>query len=204
MSGEAKLEGRLGQVAPLCLAEICTILESHSIRYALDGGTLLGIARENRLLPWDNDLDFFIPASDAAKVRRLRYQFLKRGYWMKEAKALDSCGPIPQGAPRIFKVRTIRRYNGYRLQADLIIKYISGGYYYWSVGGLQAVMKRIPTHFYDKLDTIEFRGRSYPIPSQTDEYLRCRYGDWRAEKREWNFRLDDRAKIDTNIGADRA
>ena len=39
------------------LFEVCDILKINSINYWICHGTLLGIVRENRILPWDNDID---------------------------------------------------------------------------------------------------------------------------------------------------
>ena len=39
-------------------------METASIPYWLEGGTLLGIIRENRLLPWDNDMDISMYKTD--------------------------------------------------------------------------------------------------------------------------------------------
>jgi phosphorylcholine metabolism protein LicD len=40
--------------------EVAQILNDNKINYWLCHGTLLGIIRENRLLPWDHDIDFAI------------------------------------------------------------------------------------------------------------------------------------------------
>jgi phosphorylcholine metabolism protein LicD len=42
------------------LKETVNILKSNNINFWLCHGTLLGIIRENRLLPWDHDIDFAI------------------------------------------------------------------------------------------------------------------------------------------------
>ena len=40
--------------------EVVKILNDNKINYWICHGTLLGIVRENRLLPWDHDIDFAI------------------------------------------------------------------------------------------------------------------------------------------------
>jgi len=37
--------------------DVCNILEKYSIKYWLNFGGMLGLVRENRLLPWDNDVE---------------------------------------------------------------------------------------------------------------------------------------------------
>ena len=57
MSGNLTLEGKTGQIAIKMLKKVSRFLEKHNIPYILEAGTLLGVVRENRLLPWDNDID---------------------------------------------------------------------------------------------------------------------------------------------------
>jgi hypothetical protein len=40
--------------------DVCAILRDNKIKFWVCHGTLLGIIRENRLLPWDHDIDFAV------------------------------------------------------------------------------------------------------------------------------------------------
>ena len=60
MAGNFTLEGKNGQLALIMLQKVTDLLDKHHIDYWLEGGTLLGVIRENRLLPQDNDLDISI------------------------------------------------------------------------------------------------------------------------------------------------
>jgi len=45
-----------------------------------------------------------------------------------------------------------------------------------------------PAHHFEELDTIEFYGKAFNIPSSHEEYLIYYFGDdWRIPKREWNY-----------------
>jgi hypothetical protein len=46
---------------------VCTLLDKHKINYWICHGTLLGIVREQRLLPWDHDIDFAVWAHENEK-----------------------------------------------------------------------------------------------------------------------------------------
>lgn len=46
----------------------------------------------------------------------------------------------------------------------------------------------IPKHHFEQLDTIDFYGTTFTIPSDVEKYLECRYGkDWRIPKKEWKW-----------------
>ena len=49
------------------LFEVCDILKINSINYWISNGSLLGIVRENRILPWDNDIDIGVWAHEVSK-----------------------------------------------------------------------------------------------------------------------------------------
>ena len=60
MAYDVKLEGKNMKMAERMLKNIVKICENCNINSSLEAGTLLGIFRENRLLPWDNDLDLSV------------------------------------------------------------------------------------------------------------------------------------------------
>ncbi|PIE81085.1 MAG: lipopolysaccharide cholinephosphotransferase, partial [Candidatus Delongbacteria bacterium] len=60
MAGKHRLVGKVLEVAKKMLVDSTNILEENNIKYILEAGTLLGIVRENRLLPWDNDIDITV------------------------------------------------------------------------------------------------------------------------------------------------
>ena len=45
---------------------------------------------------------------------------------------------------------------------------------------------KIPAHYFDSFDTIEFQERLFSIPANPEKYLAFRYGDdWRTPKPDW-------------------
>lgn len=59
--------------------------------------------------------------------------------------------------------------------------------------------KHISSKYFDKLDKLEFDGNTYNIPSQTDDYLKYRYGDWQSIPENWIPQIDDGALANDNL-----
>ena len=53
------------------LFKACKILDTNSINYWICNGTLLGIIRENRILPWDHDIDIAVWENEISKSKVL-------------------------------------------------------------------------------------------------------------------------------------
>lgn len=59
--------------------DVCQLLNRHNVNFWICHGTLLGIIRENRLLPWDHDMDFAVWDSENSK-REIIDLFISNGY----------------------------------------------------------------------------------------------------------------------------
>lgn len=188
MSGHHKLEGKNLKIALKMLHNITDVLDKHQIPYWLEGGTLLGIIRENRLLPWDNDMDISIKEEYAQKLE-IALKDLKYRVRYKEFEKDDM--PFKSGIKRLYKIRN-NRFFFFRgtVTLDIFIKFRFEDKYFWQIGGCK---KSVPAHFYDELGSIEFNDKKYLIPQLFDEYLTHRYGDWTIPVKEWNTFKDDKA-----------
>jgi len=61
------------------LSRVIELLDTHKIHYWVTDGTLLGIIRENRLLPWDSDIDVGVWRSEVSTVDIIK-MFEKNGF----------------------------------------------------------------------------------------------------------------------------
>ncbi len=60
--------------------------------------------------------------------------------------------------------------------------------------------KEIDGKFYDTLDEITFESKTCPVPQNTDEYLRVRFGgDWKNQSLKWIASIDDSTIINDSV-----
>ncbi len=192
MAYDITLEGKNLQDAENLLFKATDIFDQHQITYWLEGGTLLGIRRENRLLPWDNDLDISLHASETPKLTTLAKELKSQGFRVRHRYFTETTNFFKKGDLRMIKIRT-RRFFGLlkgKVCLDVFVKYTQDEETYWEI---DKKTKFVPSKFYDSFREVTFKNKNYPIPENTDEYLTYRYGDWQTPVKDWNTSTDDNA-----------
>jgi phosphorylcholine metabolism protein LicD len=189
------LSGKNGKIALKLLNDVTDVLDKYDVKYWLDFGTLLGIVRENRILPWDDDIDISIFESDIEimktkvmpEIKKLRY----RGYIRDFS---DSVAPLKAGNLRSFKVRNNRLFflRGY-VKLDIFVLYNIDKKLYWVEHGEP---HSSPEELLVEFDTIKFNGKDYRIPKDYDKYLTYHYGDWRTPNKDYNSSIDNVRTLD--------
>jgi len=133
MAGKHTLEGKNGEIALKMLKDVTNILDKNHIDYWLEGGTLLGVIRENRLLPWDNDMDISIKEDYLDKLLISLKQL--KGYRIRTKTFLKDNDPFIKDKVRIVKIRNKKLFF-FRgdVTLDIFIKFKKENSYFWQVG----------------------------------------------------------------------
>ncbi|WP_010662160.1 LicD family protein [Marinilabilia salmonicolor] len=186
----------------LSFLKMIDTFEHFNINYFLEGGTLLGIVRDQNLLPWDHDIDFSINPSDLQKILNLRWYFLRRGYKFSVRKSKKDVGPFKKGDIFLIKIKPLFKFlfkefspfiNSEILVCDLFIKKTDGDFYYWQAK--DRVMK-VDAKYYETYDKIKFLGRDLRVPAHYKDYLTEKYGDWSVPVKEWDCGVNEKTIIE--------
>ena len=154
----------------LVMEQYCNILESTNITYRLADGTVLGLYREGEFIPHDNDID--VEVLGDAQLERIVQLFINSG--MRLGRKAIYKGKIQQ---LVFYTENHIIFDivvWHKLDDCTILNYSERGY-----------RRSQDVKFFKKenLDSINFRGKQYPIPGAIEEWLEMRYGnDWKIPK----------------------
>lgn len=179
------------------LFTVTSLLDSKKIPYHLEGGTLLGLVRDNDLLPWDYDVDLSIPEKYAKDFLMLKFQLLKRGYKISVRKSMVEVGSIKKGEYSIFKIKPIfsyflywfvPNYNEQFVVLDVFVKSNDENYTYWQAKGK---VMRVENKYYDSHKTIQYLGHELKIPNHYESYLTEKYGNWKIPVKEWDCGVNE-------------
>ncbi len=136
------------------------LFKKHDITYWLEAGTLLGMIRERRVLPWTSDGDLTFLRKDTDKIKKIITG--NPNYKLREHKhfSVDTINGehmlclIPAVELKGYMVKTQVRYLKYEKMRGLIKDIFP-------------------------LKTIEYERHQLPIPNNAQEYLRFHYGNWK-------------------------
>ena len=192
MAYKITLSKKNKEIAESLLLDVAKSLDILSVNYWLEGGTLLGIKRESRLLPWDNDLDLSINSSEVSKIDDLIINLKSKNLRVRVRKFDNTTEFFNCGDIRIIKIRNKRFFNLLKgsVCLEIFVKYPKKENTYWMIGN---TTKNVPSKYYARLQSIKFKDYFFSIPMLTEEYLTYRYGDWKIPVKEWNTFTDDKA-----------
>ena len=183
------------------LRNVVTLLDEHNIIYHLEGGTLLGIVRDNSLLPWDHDIDISIPSTEVEKFLNLMNQ-LSKTYKLKLRYFEEDSSIFKKDDLRIIKVKYYLAsflkgifpllFRKYDIVLDIFVKYNDEKDTYWEAAGKHM---KVSSKYYKSYETIEFNGYTYKTPNHYKDYLTQKYGDWNQVVKEWDCSKDEKTIV---------
>lgn len=173
------------------LLKTARLLDERNIPYHLEGGTLLGIVRDNDLLPWDHDVDISIPSGYASEFRNLRSVLLWRGYKMSVRRSNKNVGPVKKGDYSVFKIKPVWSYilswfvpkHKSAMVLDVFVKTNDETFTYWQA--MDKVM-RVDKKYYQSFETIDYQGTTLKVPNHYRDFLTEKYGNWSIPVKAWN------------------
>lgn len=148
------------------LVNVAEQLDREGLLWWLSNGTALGCWREDRLLPWDGDLDLGCWKHDLADVRA----------------ALGPIMQVTRDRPEhlMGRAATVKvDVHGHRRDGNKVSYELLKG----------RLRYEFSADLFDTFETVTFYGRPVRLPSPTDRYLLEAYGPgWETPVKVWNFR----------------
>ena len=148
------------------LKEVKRIFDDQGIVFWLGSGTCLGCIRENRFIPWDDEMDtasvIGMHGLDEETVYRTANVFKENGFY-----------PRISDSTRHMSVALVK--DGIR--TDWTCHRIFNG------AAIEFPGVKLPLHLFTQPMEIEFIGQKFLLPNPPEEYLRLKYGpEWRTPK----------------------
>ncbi len=144
----------------------------------LSFGTLLGIVREDQLLPWDDDIDLSIFPKD---VNRILDKIVKN----IDMLSTDFNFQIYK---RQYSEGEIANISMYCFYEDEDLFHISLACLNEVQEGMYSQEVNItPKSFFEGYDELGFNGHIFKAPNNYIGYLEYTYGDWETPKRDTSF-----------------
>jgi hypothetical protein len=148
------------------LKEVKGIFDKLGVVFFLGSGTCLGAIRENRFIPWDDEMDtasvIGLHGLTEETIDRVIDAFTENGYYVHVGRSARYIGI------GVVKSSIRADWTCHRIIGDSIYEY-------------PAV--KSPVRLFTQLKEIDFIGEKFLVPNPPEEYLRLKYGpDWRTPK----------------------
>ena len=172
-AGQAAYDESIKSPAPLDpaaaaerLKDVKRILDELGVVFFLGSGTCLGAIRENRFIPWDDEMDtasiIGLHGLTEETIDRVIAAFTENRYYVHVGDSARYLGIS------VVKSGIRADWTCHRIIGDSIYQY-------------PAV--KTPLRLFTQLKEIEFIGEKFLVPNPPEEYLKTKYGpDWKTPK----------------------
>lgn len=151
------------------LRDIKTVLDQNGVRFALDGGTLLGAYRDKDFCN-DDCKDIDLTTIGEAAQTLIEQSAVSKGFDLVHSfKATETT-----------TAQSILERDGIKI--DIMYKKQKECRTWWTIyyacgDGYKSVWKSVP--YFDFQGRVQLHGMIFRAPRQIEEYLTARYGDWK-------------------------
>ncbi|WP_158967739.1 LicD family protein [Paraglaciecola sp. L3A3] len=187
---QLKNSHRQGQTAVDLLLMLSENLKTHEVPHYIDAGTLLGVYRDNALIPWDDDLDFSIDANYLdISIKVIEQQLPKLlaltgvTWTLNKYVNQQAFGAVSIGAIRALKLLPDDDSGAFP-GIDFFVKYIQGEYMDYCLASRGF---RMPAKHFSDLQSHSFSGGTVSLPSNVAAYLQSHYGEWQVPQKDWSL-----------------
>jgi hypothetical protein len=187
---QLKNSHRLGQTAVDLLLMLSKNLKLQDVPHYIDAGTLLGVYRDNALIPWDDDLDFSVNADHLTHTIKVLEQQLPKmleitGVTWTLHKYINqqTYGAVPIGAIRALKLLPDDDSGDFPA-IDFFVKYIQGEHMDYCLASRGF---RVPSRHFINVQSHTFAGGEVYLPNHVEAYLEGHYGDWQTPQENWSL-----------------
>ncbi|MCT7481225.1 MULTISPECIES: LicD family protein [Aliarcobacter] len=173
--------------------EICRLLEENHISYYIDHGTLLGIIRDEALIPWDTDIDLAVLIEDKEKIETMLKSYLnnfihplcKTNNWKyKIEKEEIIVEGIKETLYTTFQIFNYSNFQEDEVALELMFRYKRDSIIYW---GFCEKYLKAPLDITLPTKQIFYKGHPINVPNNTMKYLSNLYGDWKTPIKNWTY-----------------
>lgn len=159
---------------------IGTLALRDNIPVTIDFGTLLGIVRDGDIIPWDDDVDFAVPAEAAEQLKNwlptaLEQLDIPLGWYIEvlHDKTGSAISVLLKWHTEQSELRPFITSFSARENRD------GTSYHMPSLG-----MWYAPAQHFETIETFRWGTTDIPVPAQRESYLEFVYGDWKTEKKD--------------------
>ncbi|MFN3898793.1 MAG: LicD family protein [Alishewanella aestuarii] len=170
------------KLAHQLLQRLNSYLQQHGIRPCLDSGTLLGVIREQALIPWDDDIDLAIDDTEFAALLRLMPDFFpqlpeqEQLDWQMVVLTIDQVDACinleftPKAPSELLPFDLSLQRRQIRGENSELLS--SAGLFF------------APARHFARYEQVHFLGQTFYVPSDPAGFLEFMYGNWQQPVQE--------------------
>jgi phosphorylcholine metabolism protein LicD len=168
--------------------DVVKLLNKAQVPFWLDFDTLLGVWSTKNDQDLSHEKNIYISIDQ--KHLNLLHGTLKKISFLYRVHSLSNRSARKWIPGKVITLGIFNRWKrtSYSFKVFISIKYRQNDEFRWiDIRNC----KHITDKYFNKLDEIKFEGNTYNIPSETNEYLNCIYGNWLSIPESWIHQIDD-------------